>query len=56
MDLLGCKQPPDLTDEGRYFGSEQGIALGRVQEGEEFLADQVVQRVLQAEPLADTFG
>src|ERR1035437_1162647 len=56
VDLLGCKQPPDFTDEGRYFGSEQGVALGRVQEGEEFLADQIVQRVLQAEPLADTFG
>ena len=56
VDLLGCKQPPDFTDEGRYFGSEQGIALDRVQEGEEFLADQIVQRVLQAELLADTFG
>src|ERR1035438_183720 len=30
VDLLGCKQPPDFTDERRYFGSEQGIALGRV--------------------------
>src|ERR1035438_3310967 len=55
-DLQGCKQPPDFTDEGRHLGSEQGIALGRVQEGEEFLADQIVQRVLQAELLADTFG
>src|SRR5664280_1688112 len=56
VDFLGSKQPPDYTDEGRYFGGEQGIAFGRVQEGEEFLADQIVQRVLQSEPLADTFG
>src|SRR5258708_7314503 len=54
-DLQGCKQPPDFTDEGRHLGSEQGIALGRVQEGEEFLADQIVQRALQAELFADTF-
>ena len=55
-DLLGCKKPPDFTDEVRHLGSEQGIALGRVQEGKEFLADQIVQCVIQAEPLADTFG
>ena len=55
-DLLGCKQSLDFSDEGRHLGSELEIALGRVQEGEEFLADQIVQRVLQAELLADTFG
>jgi hypothetical protein len=48
-DLLGCKQTSDFSDEGRHLGSERGIALGRVQEGEEFLADQIVQRILQAE-------
>lgn len=41
-DLLGCKQTPDFTDEGRHLSGEQGIALGGVQEGEEFLADQIV--------------
>ena len=56
VDLLGCKQPSDFIDEGRHLGSEQGIALGRVQEGEEFLADQIVQRVIQAELLVDIFG
>jgi hypothetical protein len=56
-DLLGCKQLPDFADEGGHFGSEQGIALGRVREGEEILADQIVQRVPQAEVcFADIFG
>jgi len=55
-DLLGCKQPPDFTDEGRHLGREEGIALGRVQEGEEFLADQIIQGIFQAELLADPFG
>jgi len=35
-DLLGCKQTPDFTDEGRHLSGEQGIALGGVQEGESF--------------------
>src|SRR5665213_1956793 len=56
VDLLGYKHPSDFIDEGRHLGSEQGIALGRVQEGEEFLADQIVQCVIKAEPLADSFG
>lgn len=48
-DFAGCKQPPDEGDKRRQLCGKVGIPLRCRHEGEQLLADQIVQGVFQAE-------
>jgi hypothetical protein len=56
VDHFGCKKPPDLPDKVRHLCGEKGILLRCPQEGEELLADEIVQSAVQTEVVADIFG
>src|SRR5437879_5164363 len=55
-NLLGRKQPLNRGDERRQLCGELGVPLRCHHEREEFLPDQIVQRVLRPELLTDVFS
>jgi hypothetical protein len=55
-NLLDGKQPPNCGDKGRQLRSEVGVLLRCRHEREQLLPDQIVQRVVRPEALADVFG
>ena len=56
LDLRRCEDLLDLLDESRQLAGELGILVRDLEEIEELLTDQVSDRLLETEGLADVAG